>query len=76
MEKEMLKEIEKVNIDKIVLNCYYNICKYYNINNKIIEKYITTFLVWFWCNFGVKQSFWCNFKQMYKTIKASICNTF
>jgi hypothetical protein len=45
MEKEMLKEIEKVNIDKIVLNCYYNICKYYNINNKIIEKYITTFLV-------------------------------
>lgn len=38
----MKKEIEKSNIDKIVLNCYYNICKYYNIDKHTIIKYINT----------------------------------
>ena len=27
-------------VDEIVLKCFYNICKYYNLNEKIIDKYL------------------------------------
>lgn len=39
MEKEILKEIEKGLKEDKVLNCFYNICNYYNVDKKIIEKY-------------------------------------
>lgn len=39
MEKEMLKEIEKELKEDKVLNCFYSICNYYNVDKEIIEKY-------------------------------------
>lgn len=38
MEKNVVKE-EKM-IDEKVLECYYNICRYYNKDIKIINKYL------------------------------------
>lgn len=29
------------NVDKIVLNCYYNICKYYNVKDDTIMKILS-----------------------------------
>ena len=40
MEKEMLKEIEKGLVESVVLDCFYNICNYYNAYKKIIKKYM------------------------------------
>ena len=40
MEKEMLKEIEKGLVERVVLDCFYNICNYYNVDKKIIKRYM------------------------------------
>lgn len=40
MEKEILKEIEKGLVERVVLDCFYNICNYYNIDKKIIKRYM------------------------------------
>lgn len=32
--------MRNVVLDEIVLKCFYNICKYYNLNEKIIYKYL------------------------------------
>ena len=32
--------MEDVVLDETVLKCFYNICKYYNLNEKIIDKYL------------------------------------
>lgn len=37
MEKDVV--LNEEIIDKKVLRCYYNICRYYNKEKKIIEKY-------------------------------------
>ena len=36
----MLKEIGKGLVERVVLDCFYNICNYYNVDKKIIKKYM------------------------------------
>lgn len=38
MEKDIVKDEKRV--DKIVLKCYYNICRYYNKKHDVIKEFI------------------------------------
>ena len=40
MEDVVEKELMKRRIDEKVLKCYYNICRYYNKDVKIVDKYL------------------------------------
>ena len=46
----MNKEKE-IQIDKLVLKCYLNICDYYKVNYQIIEKYLGEIQAKFTLNF-------------------------
>lgn len=63
MKKEMNKEKE-IQIDKLVLKCYLNICDYYKVNYQIIEKYLGEIQAKFTLNF---MDFFYTF--MYLTLK-------